>query len=414
MPEGLATLAVVVAVTAAAPIVAGLVRGWVPQVVLLIFAGIAIGPEMLDWATPSDVSLLSDVGLGLLFLLAGYELDLGLFRERAGRLAIVGWTVSLLVAVAVVGLLTFVEAIEDFAILVIALTTTALGTLLPILRENQMLGGRLGRYFFAAGAVGEIAPILAIAVFLGASGSALEVVLLFVLAAIALAAARLQKRMVGTGLARIVLASEHATAQSTLRIVMALLIGLLFVSAEFGFDIVLGAFVAGMVVRHWAPGDVRALELKLDVLAYGFFVPIFFVHSGMTLDVRSVAEAPWLPFVLLAAMVVVRGLPSLFVYRGALPAVERVQMTLLTATALPLLVALTAIGVADGSMGRSVAASLVMAGVLSVLVLPLLAVVLHRRTHGAPGPGGVPSTPDDAAASRGVDPQGVARDQLDL
>src|SRR6478735_5455313 len=375
MPAGLGSLAVVAVVAALAPLVAGFLRGWIPQ-----------------------------VGLLLLFLLAGYELDLQVFRERAGRLAITGWAVSIAIAMVLVGVLYAFDVVHDYAVAAIALTTTALGTLLPILRDNDMLGGRLGRYFFAAGAVGELAPILAIAIFLGSSGSLLEIVLLFVFGGIAYLAVIAPRQFAGTRVARIVMAGEHATAQTTLRFTLALLLVLLFVAAEFGFDVVLGAFVAGVVVRHWAPGDVASLEGKLAAVAYGFFIPIFFVCSGATLDIRAVFDTPTLPFMLLAALLVVRGAPSLLLYRRALPLVERVQMTFLTATALPLLVALTTIAVSAGEMLSSTAASLVSAGVLSVLFFPLVAVVLRRREHRV--------VPADGAGSAGTN---VGRiDELEL
>src|SRR6478735_2805356 len=103
MPAGLGTLAVVVVVAALAPLLAGFLRGWIPQVVILLVAGIVVGPEGLDWAKPDQIDLFSQVGLGLLFLLAGYELDLGIFRERAGKLAVTGWAVSMAIAIALVG-----------------------------------------------------------------------------------------------------------------------------------------------------------------------------------------------------------------------------------------------------------------------------------------------------------------------
>ena len=154
--------------------------------VILIFGGILIGPEVLGWADPESIELVSNVGLGFLFLLAGYELELELFRERAGRLAVKSWLVTAVVAVAVTGALAAVGFVQAFVPIAIGLTTTALGTLLPILRDNQMLEGRFGAFIMAAGAVGEFLPIVAIAVFLSANGAFLGLISLVVIAAIAL------------------------------------------------------------------------------------------------------------------------------------------------------------------------------------------------------------------------------------
>jgi Kef-type K+ transport system membrane component KefB len=177
---------------------------------------------------------------------------------------------------------------------------------------------------------------------------------------------------------------EHATSQTTLRLTVMLLFGLLVFASDFGLDVVLGAFLAGVVLRRWAPGDVDALEGKLDAVGYGFFIPVFFVSSGMGLDLGSIADAPVRLVVFFLLLLAVRGLPSLFLYRRDLVARERVQMMLLSATSLPLLVALAAVGLDSGEMLPENAASLVGAGVLSVMIFPGLAVALHRT---APVPG---------------------------
>src|SRR5215207_6817273 len=170
-------LAIVTLLAALTPILAGLLaRLRVPQVVILIIGGIVIGPDVFGWAEPDAIELISNVGLGFLFLLAGYELELGLFRERAGRLAFTSWLVTALVAIVVTSALAAVGFVHAFVPIAIGLTTTALGTLLPILRDNQMLEGRFGDFIMAAGAVGEFLPIVAIAIFLSASGAFLGLI----------------------------------------------------------------------------------------------------------------------------------------------------------------------------------------------------------------------------------------------
>jgi Kef-type K+ transport system membrane component KefB len=165
-----------------------------------------------------------------------------------------------------------------------------------------------------------------------------------------------------------------------------LLLLLLVIAEEFGLDVVLGAFLAGIVLRRWAPGDVHALEGKLDAIGYGFFIPLFFVASGMTLDIRSIAEAPARLAVFFVLLLVVRGVPALVLYRRDLPSVQRVQMVFLTATALPLLVALAEIGLRNGTMLPENAAALVGAGALSVLVFPMVAIMIEHRRRAAAAP----------------------------
>jgi Kef-type K+ transport system membrane component KefB len=379
LEQGLMDLAIVSLVAALAPIVAGLLaRLRVPQVVVLIIGGIVVGPQVLGWAEPEGIELISNVGLGFLFLLAGYELELGLFRERAGRLAFTSWLVTALVAIAVTGALAAVGFVNAFVPIAIGLTTTALGTLLPILKDNQMLEGRFGEFIMAAGAVGEFLPIVAVAVFLSASGAFLGLISLAVMAGIALLFTFVPRLARHEKVAGIIAEGEHATSQTTLRWTVFLLFALLVIAADFGLDVILGAFLAGVVLRRWAPGDVEALDAKLDAAGYGFFIPVFFVSSGMSLDLKSIIESPTRLVVFFVLFLVVRGLPALLFYRRDLPIRERVQMMLLTATALPLLVALGEIGLESGTMLPENAAALVGAGVLSVIVFPPAAVSLRR------------------------------------
>jgi Kef-type K+ transport system membrane component KefB len=370
----------VAAVALLAPVLLGLFpRLPIPQVVLLLAGGIAIGPDVLGLSSPGEVRVLADVGLGFVFLLAGYEVDLRVFREDAGRRAILTWFVSLGLALGVVGALAAGGLVHAFVPVALGLTTTALGTLLPILRERGLLRGRLGAYLLAAGGVGALFPVLAIAIFLGTQS---RFVALLSLAAVGVLAGVLAvaRRAVRTGgrLATVVALGQNETAQITLRGTILLLLVLISVTDQFHLDAVLGAFLAGVVLRHWAGPSTPVLESKLDSVGYGFFIPLFFVYSGMALDVRSIADAPLRLLLFFVLMLAVRGMPALATYRGVLPLRQRVQTALITTTALPVLIALTEIGLRDGTMLRENAAALVGAGVLTVLVLPAVAVAIDR------------------------------------
>jgi Kef-type K+ transport system membrane component KefB len=401
---GVDTLVAVAAVALAAPLVVGLLpRLPVPQVVLLLAGGMLIGPDVLGLSSPGQVQVLADVGLGFVFLLAGYEVDLRLFRQDAGRRAVVAWTASLLIAIGVVAVLSRTGLVRAFVPVALALTTTALGTLLPILRDNGLLRGRLGSYLLAAGGVGELFPVLAIAVFLGTQNRFTALVSLGGVAVLALLLG-LARRAIREGgrLATVITLGQHETAQITLRGTILLLVALIAVTDRFHLDAVLGAFLAGVVLRRWVGTSSPVLESKLDAVGYGFFIPVFFVYSGMNLDLDSIAEAPLRVVLFFALMLGVRGLPALVVYRAVLDWRERTQTALVTATALPVLVALTEIGLRNRTMLPENAAALVGAGVLTVLLLPALAVALGRSEGGA-DPASVPageSPPPAPAASR--------------
>src|SRR6478735_7816773 len=384
LESGLQALLVVSIVSAAAPFVCALLaRFRLPQVVVLIVGGVLVGPEVAGLAKPADIELVANVGLGFLFLLAGYELELDQFRERSGRLAVAGWFVSAVISIAVTSVLAAVGLVHAFVPVALALTTTALGTLLPIMRDNDMVGGPLGRFMMPAGAVGEFLPIVGIAVFLGSRGRLFGLVSLVAMCVLALGLAWLPRLARLDRFEAISRKGENATSQTTLRLTVMLLFGLLVFASDVGLDVVLGAFLAGVVLRRWAPGDVDALEDKLDAVGYGFFIPVFFVSSGMGLDLDSIREAPLRLVGFLVLLLVVRGLPSLFLYRHDLVVRQRVQMMLLTATSLPLLVALAAVGLDAGEMLPENAAALVGAGVLSVMLFPGLAVALNRSAPGS-------------------------------
>jgi Kef-type K+ transport system membrane component KefB len=398
--QGLNSLVAVALVAALTPLVVALLPGpRIPQVVIFLIGGVLIGPHVLGLADSGSIQLLSNIGLGFLFLLAGYELDPLLLRQRPGRLAITGWVMSAVISVGVTAALFAVGYIKDFVPVGLALTTTALGTLLPILRDNDMLGGRLGRHIFAAGAVGELFPIVIIAVFLTKRGhfvALASVVAVGVLAIILSAVPWLAR---SAAVQRIIREGQDATGQVTLRWAVVLLFALLAAASRFGLDVVLGAMLAGIVLRIWTRRlslDTESLERKFDTVGYGIFIPIFFIASGMGIDLKAISGDPLRVLVLLVLLLVVRGLPSLLVYRHDLEFRQRLEMTFITATSLPLLIALADIGQQDGVMLPATAAALVGAGVLSVLIYPLIAVGLHRSSEKTPGQ---PDTLDEAPAA---------------
>ena len=397
--QGLVDLVAVALVAALAPfVVAALPGPRIPQVVVFLLGGLLIGPHVLGLAETSNIQLLANIGLGFLFLLAGYELDPALLRQQPGKLAAGGWLISAGLAVAVAAGLTAAGYIRDYVPVGLALTTTALGTLLPILRDNDMLAGEFGRNVFAAGAVGELFPILIIAVFLTQRGHFVALASVALVGALAVALSGVPWLARSSAVQRIIREGQDATGQTVLRWAVVLLFLLLAIASRFGLDVVLGALLAGIVLRAWTRRfnmDTAGLEHKFDAVGYGIFIPIFFISSGMTLDVKAISQDPLRLLIFFLLLLIVRGLPALLVYRRALPVRQRVEMTFITATTLPLLIALVEIGQRDGVMLPATAAALVGAGVLSVLVFPLIAVRLHRSAPLTPAAAGI-AVPESA------------------
>jgi Kef-type K+ transport system membrane component KefB len=165
-----------------------------------------------------------------------------------------------------------------------------------------------------------------------------------------------------------------------------LLLALLVIAARFGLDAVLGAFLAGVILHRYAPpGADNQLMPKVEALGFGFFIPLFFIISGVNLDVASIVANPMRLLVFFVLLLVVRGLPQYVLYRHALPDTrERWQFVLYVATALPILVAITGLEVSAGVMLPENAAALVGAGALTVLVFPLLGDRINRPGRSEP------------------------------
>jgi Kef-type K+ transport system membrane component KefB len=168
------------------------------------------------------------------------------------------------------------------------------------------------------------------------------------------------------------------------RIAFLLLIVLVFFSEEFGLEVVMGAFLAGAMVSLLDRDDaVRAtgLQEKLEGIGFGIFIPIFFVVSGVRLELDAMVssfDTILLVPLTVIALLVVRGLPAL-IYRRFVPPRQALSAGLLQATSLSFVVAASQIGVELGKLEPGAAAGLVTGGVLSVLLFPALALRVLRR-----------------------------------
>ena len=361
----------------------------VPIVVFELVLGILIGPSVLGWAQPSDfIGTLSNFGLAMLFFVAGSEIEFTIFRGRTGRNAALGWLVSLAGGVAL-GLL--VAPGEAGVIIGIALCSTALGTLMPILRDARELKTPFGHAISAIGAVGEFGPLIAISIFLGSRQPGVSTIVLAAFAAIAGLSIWLAFRMPRGAMHRFVNATLHTSGQFAIRVVFVILSALVALSIVMDLDMLLGAFTAGIVwrliMRDASPHDREAVESKVEGIAFGFLVPIFFIYTGITFDLHALLGDPvllaLLPIAVLA-LIVVRGIPSSFAAPEGSPLRERISIGLMGATGLPIIVAVTAIGVDAGVTTPGVASMLVGAGMLSVLILPLVAMAVHRSPEQLP------------------------------
>ncbi len=375
---------IIVAAGALAALAGGLLPGWaqVPTVVIEVLAGILIGPDLLGLAEPDRfIEFFASLGLGMLFFFAGYEIDFVRIRGTPLRLGALGWLMSLALAFALAGLLSLTGLVISFVFTGAALATTAIGTLLPILRDADTLRSRLGTHLLAAGAVGEFGPVLLITFVFSTKSTVSNALILLLFIAVAVVAALVAVRGVGRGWALFERTLE-ASGQPAIRFAVVVVFACSALAASLGLDVLLGGFVAGVIVRLALQGrEVRIFESKLTALGYGFLIPFFFIVSGLQFNLDALLSSPGrlleVPL-FLALFLFVRGVPALVLWRGVLDRSERSALALFSATQLPLVVAITTIAVGEGHMRSATAASLVGAAILSTMIFPVLALRVPR------------------------------------
>ena len=385
------SLAIISIVAAIVPLIANRIPNkLVPETVLLLIAGAVLGPYALNVVNTTDaVSLLSELGMAFLFLLAGYEIDPRNLTGRQGRSSVITWLVSFAIATIIVMVFTSAETGSIGATAAaIALTTTAIGTLMPILAERGLLGTRIGDLVLSYGTYGEIMPILAISLLLTTRAKWVTVIILLLFAAIAVVVGVQAKRFrhVGNQAYDFLVDRANSGSQTLVRATICLLICLVAISAIFDLDIILGAFAAGFVLRYVVPEGNHSLEHKLEGIGYGFLIPLFFVVSGASIDLSAIGAKPLMLVVFIVLLLVVRFVPIMVSLRlnrqtRNMHWSDRVTVAFYCTTALPLIVAVTNVAVSAEAMDPATASVMVAAGAISVFLMPLLASICQRMVN---------------------------------
>jgi Kef-type K+ transport system membrane component KefB len=381
--------AIVAAAAFAAPLLLGLVPALqLPAVVLELVFGILIGPSVLGWVRVDPaVEVLSLLGLAFLLLLAGLEVEFTMLRGARLRIAAVGFALSFAVALALALLLDAAGVTGAPLLVAIMLSATALGVVIPVLKDGGEAETQFGQLVIAAASIAEVGTVVLLSLFFSkqTSGVGAKLVLLggfgALVASIGLAVAQAGRSM---RLSRALVRLQDTTAQIRVRGAFVLLTAFVVLSEKFGLEAILGAFVAGAVLK--LVDTDRAMthprfRAKLEAAGFGIFVPFFFVASGVQFNVdalfasgSSIARLP----IFLAALLASRGLPALL-YRRALDGRRTAAAALLQATSLSFLVVASQIGLQLGLIGPGTAAAFLAAGLLSVLFFPLGALTLLGR-----------------------------------
>ncbi len=348
-----------------------------PTVVVEIVLGILIGPEVLGIATVNDyIDFISDFGLAMLFFFAGIEVIEHRVPTNVLRRGALGWGMSLAIGMAVGVALDRAGADVEWWLLAVAVSTTSLGTLVPILSDAGLLPTPLGRAVLGTGVAGEFWPIIVISVFLtGVYGAGTEFALLVLFGGLIAGAAKIALQARPPRLLRIAQDTLHTTGQVGVRASIFVLVLLVFLATDAGFEFVLGAFAAGVVVGLVLESpEGKVVRMRLEGIGYGFLIPVYFVVTGMNFDIDSLltAEGLALAALFLGVLLLTRGASALLWLRE-LGRRETASLALFGATALPLIVAIVGIAQERGDISKAVAASLIGAGMISVLVYPFVA-----------------------------------------
>jgi Kef-type K+ transport system membrane component KefB len=392
-------LVAVLAIAAAVPLIlAAVPRVPVPGPVLEIVAGIVLGPAVLGLVKPDQaVRLLSTIGLAFLLFLAGLEIDVRHFRGPRARLAGLALGLSALLAL-IVGIALHAAGVVESPLLVgIILIATSLGLIVPILEDAGVADRPVGQFAIAGASLGELTPVVLLSLFFSGRATSIgpKLLLLSLLGVlvvlVVIGTLRIERSM---WITRMISKLADTSAQIRIRLSMLLVVGLGALATRLGFEAILGAFIAGAILRLVDPDTEHKQPLfhpKLDAIGYGFLIPVFFVTSGLTFNLSvlfSNASTLLLVPLFLLALLVVRGLPAVL-YRSALGSIrDAAAVGLLQATSLPFIVAATTIGLQLHVIRPANAAALVAAGLLSVIIFPSISLQLLRSS--AKGPSMVP------------------------
>ncbi len=294
-----ASLAAVAAIALAAPLLVSLApRLRLPAVVLEIVIGITVGPSGLGWVRVDvPVRVLALIGLSFLLFLAGLELNLNSLRGRVGTISM-AYAVSAVLALAGGGAVALLDSENKPLFVAIVLASTSLGLIVPVLRDAGQTFSAYGQLVLAAGSFGEFGAVLALAVFYSASGAGLGSQLFLLIGfavlvvAVALGLARIER---SPRFAHALAAQGETSAQLGVRVAILVLAVFVALSNELGFEAVLGAFVAGALLRITDPEERltnERLRSKLDAIGYGFLIPAFFVTSGLQFNLHALFDEP--------------------------------------------------------------------------------------------------------------------------
>jgi len=384
-----ALLWVIIAATLAPLVVDIIPKVTIPVVVIELLLGIVFGPELLGLINGGNgLQIAKEFGVIFLFFLAGFEVDYLGIKGDPLRNALRGWAFSLLIAVVITFAMQQMGLISHFPLVAIAICTTALGPLMPVLQDSGQLPTPFGRNSLSIGALGEFIPVLLLAFLYNDTRTGVFTAFgLIVFFAVVLAVLIFFQGVVGQSeeshLRRIAIQTLDSSAQFGVRLAMLVLVGLVFLAARFDLDVLLGAFAGGFIIGRL--GDITSnedsrkvmewMKTKFEAIGFGVFIPAFFIVTGANLEVGTLVESNRaLLLVPLTAVgyIVIRGIPILLGYK-TFDVAMRWRLALVASTQLPLVSTLMERFMNSGYIPEDVGTAIIGGSVLSVAIFPFLA-----------------------------------------
>lgn len=273
----------------------------VPTAVAEIIVGIIMGSSGFNLITSThDLTLLSNLGVILLMFLSGMEIDFDLLQRKnnpkgksqAGKTvdplktAITAFIGIVIMAFVLAYVLRLTRLFSEVMLAAIILMTVALGVVIATLKEKDILGRPIGQTILLTAVLGEVIPLLLLTIYASINGGNAEQLWLIILLFVAAIFLLRRFKQPYLWFAKI----TKSTTQLDIRLAFFLIFALVTVAETVGAENILGAFLAGMVMKLLEPSE--ATKDKLTSIGYGFFIPIFFIMTGVGLNLRSLFAHP--------------------------------------------------------------------------------------------------------------------------
>jgi len=366
----------------------------IPVVVGEILAGIIVGPSVLGLVHGDEptLELLAEIGFAFLMFLSGLEIDFSILFAASKRkqsngpssllLAGFSFVLTLILSLGIGFGLTAAGFVRDPWMMTLILSTTSLGIVVPVLKESRMSSGRFGQAILLAALLADFLTMFLITVYVAArsTGLSLEILLIFLLFIPVVLFYQLGVRWLRIPAVRRILDElSDATAQIKVRGAFAIMVGFVVMAQMIGAELILGAFLGGVLASLLSGPGEEKLRHKLDAIGFGFFVPLFFVVVGVQFDLNAIIAEPnaWilLPILLIGAFVI--KLLSSLVFRFSFSWRETLSAGLLLSARLSLIIAASSIGLRMGAISESTNAAIILIAALTATIAPLTFNSLH-------------------------------------